>query len=406
MALFNARWIKVAIASCSLLALSGCEQVSLARAWWQAWRNPTSAPSSQAATARNVSIDIAAIARRHPAWKLAEAMEKTPSQTLQLRWQQPAASATSSAGNSSDSPYNMPAPYLANFAESAQTINAATESLQQSMTEKQRRAWEQWESDINASIATDRENTERAMRVDLRDAIEQTRQQIPENADPLLLSEKLQTEMIHLRLKLLTNIALTPDDKAATEKRLAELESQWTQLLRQQAQTEAEKLRYWRETVPNQLRNEGEVKIQQTLRILQQNDQQSIDKILTHQSLVLQDNAEELSPYSLQQPAMEGNAAEHKSTFEAPAISTGVFQQTKQQLNAPQIPQSTRRITAPSAVAAQIHQLKQIAVEAATRAAAQSAARHGWNWINGSKSSLSSGRSDVTAIVLQEISFP
>jgi len=402
----KARWIKTGIISCALLALSGCKQVSLVRAWWQAWRNPTSVPSSQKQDTRNVSININAIARRHPAWKLAEIMEKTPSPTLQMNWQQPA-SATKFAVEKGDLfVYEAPAPHLTDFAEQASSITAATKSLQQSMTEKQRLAWSEWEKDINAAIATDRENTERAMRVDLRDAIEQTRQQIPENSDPLLLSERLQTELIHLRLKLLANIALTPEDKAATEARLTELESQWKQLLRQQAQEEADKQRYWRETVPRQLREEGEIKIQQTLRILQQNDQQSIDRILAHQSQILEESAADNPLYSLQQPEIRWSEASNKSTFDARAMETNSFLRIAQQLKTPQEPPADRPIIPPSVVAEEIRQLKQIALKAATRAASQSAARHGWNWVNSSNPPSSSSRSDATAVVLQEISFP
>lgn len=384
------------------LVLTGCAQVNTARQWWQVWRNPVTDVSPAALSSSKVIIDLQKIAQHHPAWKLAEQLESSPSTNLSLNWSRPQAlsSATliSSESTFSSSNANI---VDADFAEPEQLLMAnEMEVLAAQMTQQQRAAWKQWEDTISVNLQEDRQQIGRAMRVDLRDQIDQTQKNIPEIESPFIPSAEIQREMINLRLKLLQNLALSPEDKESTKQRLDQLNEQWTKQLRQQAQQGAEAQRYWRETVPRQMQETGEAQIQQTLQTLQQQDQTAIDLTINSQQQWLEQDQANNTAFLLQLPLITNQATRTESTFRTPLVSSKTLETRFNPINAPEV----KMAGTSKASQAEIIQLKQIALTAAKNAAAQSASRHQWKWSAKNKQQ-STKLNDVTAIVLREANF-
>ena len=206
--------------------------------------------------------------------------------------------------------------------------------------------------------------------------------------------------MINLRLKLLNNISLSPDDKAATQNRLDQLNSQWSEQLRQQAQQGADNQKYWRETVPRQMRQTGEENMQQVLEALKLQDQKAIDLTLNKQQEWLeQDNSQNIV-YSLTSPRTISAASRAKSTFHAPVLSVKSSDANSVSIYIPAI-KNTKRATASEL---EVRQLKQVALEAAKRAVQQSTVLHGWHVVS-LNAKASAALPDVTNKVLQEANF-
>jgi hypothetical protein len=396
------RYITISTFAGVLLALTGCAQVNTARQWWNVWRSSVSTSSPATLSSSKVTIDLTKIASQHPAWKLAEQLESSPSTDLRLNWaQQNSSIAINSAPLKSTFSASTPEITTVAFSEPEQKLTAsAMETLGAQMTQEQQVAWDKWKKNIDQDLQEDRNQIAQAMRVDLNDQIDQTQKNIPKIGAPLTPPAEIQNEMINLRLKLLNNIALSPEDKAATQKRLDQLETQWTQQLRQQAQEGAEKQQYWRETVPRQMRETGEANIRQTINTLEQQDQKTIDLTINRQQQWLEQDNTQNSIYSLTLPLVNAQATRAKSTFRAPLLSAKSIKANFIFIPTPPI-KKTQPATASESEA---RQLKQVAMEAAKRAARQSAALHHWQWVT-TKTKPNSTLPDATNIVLREANF-
>lgn len=392
------RLVKFGIILVSGWMLTGCQQLSTAREWWEAYSGPASVSLPSTASPQKVVIDVTAIARLHPAWQLAETLESQPPRPLSLSWHQPQIPAIQTAASSIVAPPHINGLPYPTFNRQQQRISAtAAQTLASQIFATEKGLIAEWASSANSALESDRQNIARVMRVDLRDRIQQTRKNIPEMDELMTPSTEIQSEMIHLRLQLLNNIILTPSEETAAKARLRELENQWIQTLRQQAQQSAEEQQYWRETVPQQMREEGKENIQQTIDTLAGQDHQIITSIVSHQYQQLQhDNNQRLS-LALTLPAVDIPWASAKSTFRAPQSLTKA---TLGSFNSVQPPKLTaRHFSAASPLA--IHRLKQIALQAAQQTARQSAARHHWKWTSRPSPNLR----NVTQIVGKESNF-
>lgn len=396
------RGIKMGMMAGALLALSGCAQIHTVRQWWRVWRNPSSTVPASSPVPQKVTLNLETIARQHPAWKLAQQLETSPPTAFSLKWIKPENQKTISfsSAKSTFMPDNNALENMS-FAEAEQVLTASgMENFATEMTRQQQAAWDEWQKNISRNLQEDRRQIGQTMRVDLNDRIEQTQKNIPAIAAPYTPPAEIQSEMINLRLKLLSNINLPPADKAAAQDRLEQLEAQWNAQLRKQAQETAEKQQYWRETVPHQMRQAGESDIEQTLQMLEQKDQKAIDLTLGAQrQLLRQDDARD-AVFALTLPLITDHAAAAKSTFRTPVLSAKSVTTSFSSLNIPTAanaaPLHTSRL--------EIRQLKQIALQAARRAVMQSATSHHWEWENVNPSQTSS-LPDVTAIVLRETNF-
>jgi hypothetical protein len=342
------------------------------------------------------------VARQHPAWKLAQQLETSPPATFSLKWIKPGNlnDISQSSAKSTFMPDNSALENIS-FAEAEQVLTASgMENFETQMTRQQQAAWDEWRKNISRNLQDDRRQIAQTMRVDLNDRIEQTQKNIPAIAAPYTPPAEVQSEMINLRLKLLSNINLPPADKTAAQDRLDQLEAQWNAQLRKQAQEAAEKQQYWRETVPRQMRQAGESDIQQTLQTLEQQDRKAIDLTLGAQRQLLQQDDARDSVFALTLPLVTEHAGTAKSTFRTPVLSAKSVTTSLSSFNMPTAanasPLHTSRL--------EVHQLKQIAMEAARRAAMQSATSHHWEWED-VNSSQTSPLPDVTAIVLRETNF-
>lgn len=95
----------------------------------------------------------------------------------------------------------------------------------------------------------------------LADDVEAARQTRFAPVDPLLPSDPTQLEMTNLRLRLLENARLTPLEKRRAQARLALLEARWRQNLQNGEQANRNEFLEQRDAQPLRVRNEGEARI-------------------------------------------------------------------------------------------------------------------------------------------------
>jgi hypothetical protein len=269
-------------------------------AWAKAfnnWADGTGTP--QAATARPqrkaVYVDVMAVARRHPAWQLAEALERNeaPVRLVHLRGMEklqisgavsvPLASPRGFRAGSSNIPgvaFSRPEysrlPVAANMnplspftKQAAQRVTASgLNTLQEYSRQRQRLAIENFLKSAEQRSEIEIEN--RAL--DLRGALEENittevealqRRALAPGA-PTLPSPAVQLEMTNLRLRL-QNARLSEAERGQAQSRLNALESQWREELRAQENTQLAQLEQSRRELPLQRRREGTGPINQEL---------------------------------------------------------------------------------------------------------------------------------------------
>ena len=152
--------------------------------------------------------------------------------------------------------------------------------------------------------------------------------------------------------------------------------------------------------VPRQLRQEGEANIQQTLGLLQQQDEKAIDLTINRQQSWLEPDNAHNEDFLLKLPLIKIQPSRQKSTFQAPVP---VVKSIKSYPVSIPVPKAINKYLVSSSQA-EVFQLKQVALKAANDAAARSAARHHWQWTLSTVKS-SAALPDVTATVIRESNF-
>jgi hypothetical protein len=271
--------------------------------WWQALSQPKtpqtrgSKPGATSKSGTPSQAEITAIAMRHPAWKLADALEENRAQPLQF---EAIAVRSSVAGSTPKTPgfdvnlpptsnaletdgRNLPAPALGEAdlgeAENADDFSAPiviapdAQALREAARERQENSIE----DFLRAVQTRQINWQRDYREVLKTAlgeeIEVAEQRVPDSLAVVLPSPELQLEMTNLRLQLLSNVFSTPAERKKASARLEELMALWRAALAKQEKIRADELERLRVEEPEQLKRAGLIRLEEQLELIRRAQQ-------------------------------------------------------------------------------------------------------------------------------------
>lgn len=237
-------------------------------------------PSSAPGGTPIAFIDVAAIAARHPAWKLANALEKRSDKTLRFSAlsspQSPQSVELHSAPLERQAPVplqamgkaenGVPAGQVAAYNRPPQRLGAREAlPLEKAAQSRQEAAFTGFLTDVAERQKAARDDEHTLWHTELEDEIEAEQRRSLTGLQPLLPPPDVQLEMTNLRLKLLTNLHLNlfgnspPEvERAAALTRLRALEAEWREKLRVQENTRLEELKKLQFELPQKMRIEGE----------------------------------------------------------------------------------------------------------------------------------------------------
>ncbi len=281
--------------------------------WWQALsqaKTPKKDSAGAAVVAPKTNAptrnEIAAIAARHPAWKLADALAKNRAQPLQFeaisarsvqaestlaapRFDVNFPAASNTAENSNR---NLPAPALSENESAGNEIENADDDFAapvviainaQELREDARLRQEASIADFLRDAQMRQKNWQRDYRTVLQTAlgeeIEVAQQRAPSPVALVLPSPELQLEMTNLRLQLLSNVFSTPTEREKASERLQELMNLWRAALAKQEKIRADELERLRVEEPARLRQAGLAKLETQLEIIRRAQQANRDAI-------------------------------------------------------------------------------------------------------------------------------
>ncbi len=222
-------------------------------------------------------IDVSALAKRLPSWKLAQQLEKggqnvrfsaidapQAPRALQLQSapsEKPSGSLPRPAGEI-DEPMNGTGAF-----ERAPLRVAARDAapLENQARQRQEGTLEAFLTDVAHQQDATRADDKMSLRAELEDEIEATQRLALASLEPLLPPPAIQLEMTNLRIQLLPNSAPTEAERQQAAARLEQLEAEWRTQLRAQANQRFEELRHLLTEVPVEKRVAGYHEIQKTL---------------------------------------------------------------------------------------------------------------------------------------------
>ncbi len=367
--------------------------------WWRASTEakktaptPTPVPSIAAPT----QSEIARLARQHPAWKLADALQENQMAALPFEAIAPgtARNAATLAAPSFDVDFSNPRNQRGNnpnssLPEPASRLrsgeNATTRVLDfGELNEAARIQQETSLTDFLQSVATRQEDWQRDYRAILQMAlgedVEAAAQRAP-HAIPLVLpTPEVQLEMTNLRLRLLRNVFTTEEERQTARTRLRELLVQWRAALREQERARAQELQRLRNEEPEKIQREGLANIQQELDFIRRTQQELRTAIAAeHRARLEEEFGNERARLALNYPQtpvdelLEGSPATGNASPGTPAtLDAIIFNRT---LSVPRTSNATlpgiasAQSPANSTRTAQIRTLRQQAWNDATRQA-------------------------------------
>lgn len=295
--------------------------------WWRAWnQKPKTAPAQTQPNESSlppVTIDIGAIAARHPAWKLAAALESNRVTTLDFAalraagFSAPSLPSPSfdvnlgdshsggSLNGSEESGGSTPAPVVEGYEREAETVlTSSLEALQSEAADHQRDALENFLGSVLARQTDALEDYESIRRAALENEVEATRATALPDIAPILLSPEDQLRVTNLRLQLGRNIFSTQAERDKANEQLQAILAAWSARLRQQSRERIEALQQVRDEAPRLLREQREEQLRRDL--------DTIGKVQTaarrlalqqHHERVLQDFGDENARLGIVLPA-------------------------------------------------------------------------------------------------------
>ena len=292
--------------------------------WWNAITKPSKSAASKHAGSNQskipiVAIDVAAIAADHPAWKLANAIERTSGPAIRFdplagtgdsrmaiaapsfdvgfeeqpkdeRRAQTTTNAEAQAASATSEEFFPDAqnisPGLATVADLADTEAAIAEEERESVA--------QFLLSVGQRQTDWRKNYATVLETALDEEIA-AMQRAPVEALPLPLpSADSQLEMTNLQLQLSRNIFLTEPERAAARARLDALMGQWRAALTNQRQERLEELQRLRVEEPRKARAAGLQRITEELAAIEELQQEiSVATWNEHRARVEQDFGDE-----------------------------------------------------------------------------------------------------------------
>ncbi len=297
--------LRCAALSAAGLWLAGCTSKSGAPgqappdfgAFFKATQQRLNTPSAASAPAQTpvAFIDVAAIAARHPAWRLANALEKRSDKTLSFSGlsapQSPQAVELRSAPlqravsappqATSETEDGAPIGEVAAYSRPPQRLGAREAvPLEKAAQSRQQAAFTGFLGDIAERQQAAREEEHILWHTELEDEIEAQQRLSLTGLEPILPPLDVQLEMTNLRLKLLSNLnaklfdnSPLPDaERAAALMRLRYLEAKWRGELRVQENARLEELKKLQFEMPEKMRNEGKTSMAERLQTQSKQD--------------------------------------------------------------------------------------------------------------------------------------
>ncbi|MBV9868013.1 MAG: hypothetical protein JO316_21870 [Abitibacteriaceae bacterium] len=374
--------------------------------WWQAVTTPGATTSRGAGATSSrplVSINVAAIATHHPAWRLADALEHNNATAVR------AMPLSAPAHLSLTTPLPAPVPFgplqvaepggSVGFYRPERKVTVGGLGALQAETrireeralndfivaaaERQQQAHTAWAKNLRATLE---EQLDAAQRLSLSELT------------PDLPSDPIQLEMTNLRLALLRNLYTTAKEQEQARQKLRDLEAQWEVKLRDQESQRLAELTRLREERPKQLRKEGEARINATIaEAAQRNITIRENVVREHGALLAEDFDKDNAQLGIVLPAAslppqqlpsDVNPAAALTLVEAPQRQsnlsktlpgkpTSVQYHSLQAMTNPQKPQATG---GQGQRAVQIKALRALAWKDARRWAHIAVRRAGWDW--------------------------
>jgi hypothetical protein len=267
------------------------------------WSKEAGKTAQTAREKPRVWVDVAAVARQHPAWRLADALQSGEAAPAPVR-----TVTTGGFGIESTVDFDRTlnrltqtregirrtvlrqSPAIGMRAESfsvqpAQVVSA--DALPEALEVARRRqanAFTEFLRDAAIRQKDARFDAAETLRSTLDDTIEAARRVRLDELVPFFPADEVGLELSNLRLRLLT---ASPAESAALQKRIDVLEAQWQARLRAQEATRLRELERLRLERPAQLRREGETRIKTFLAEQQSGDTALRNELQTEQRLRL-----------------------------------------------------------------------------------------------------------------------
>ncbi len=233
------------------------------RAYIARW---TQTPQNTAPGARRaVRIDAETLARRHPAWQLAGALENGAIEPSNPQIAHVLLSAASVVAEGADASMLAAAPFsttsrtIAGVVVSANRGSAARTSAARTA---QSRALDLLLAQSVARDATRARDVALLSRRALDDTVARAARGTVSPSQVPLLAPDLALELLNLRLQLLRNLARTPQQRAASRQQIRAIEARYNALLQREAAAQAASLRAATLEIPAQIRREGLLQIE------------------------------------------------------------------------------------------------------------------------------------------------
>ena len=265
-------------------------------------------------------INVAALAARHPAWKLAESLDKSDNKALgfsaiaapntpralalQSSALEPAGNALPRpAGEDDDAGGSAPG-----YQRPSQRVVArAATPLETQAKERQEGTLTSFLQDVQRKQAVNRADETTRLRAELEDEIEAAQRLALAGLEPLLPPPAVQLEMTNLRIQLLPNAPVTEAEREKAATRLAQLEAEWRAQLRAQAEERFQELRRLLTEVPLQQREAGSKAIEKTLgeRLTRDENLRRIVEQALRERIAAGFGADDMNPLAIQLPDVQ-----------------------------------------------------------------------------------------------------
>lgn len=238
------------------------------RAYIARWTKPDEI--ARAGARRAVFINAEVLARRHPAWRLADDLERgavSPSTPRIARALQTEKTASFLARNTPEKLASL----TRDFPGAVLNVGGA-DSISGA---RQNRALDQFlAQSANRDTLRAREDAFLARRA-LEAATDLARRGAVAELDLPVLPPDVALELLNLRLELLRNLARTPAQRAATRVEIRAIEARYEAILKQQTNLQAARLRAATVDMPERVRREGLQKLESAAQITAQKQAQS-----------------------------------------------------------------------------------------------------------------------------------
>lgn len=301
-------------------SLPGTEFLRATQKRWAEKENSDVTSASLSGAPQPAFIDVAVLAARHPAWKLADSLEKSDQKSLRFSairapqsphslnlqsapLETPGGTLPRPAGES-----NEPVTGAPGYERPAQRVAARSITpLEAQAKQRQEGTLTSFLQDIERKQTANRADETLRLRAELEDEIEAAQRLALAGLEPLLPPPAVQLEMTNLRIQLLPNAPNTQAEQERAATRLAQLEAQWRAQLQAQAEERFRELRRLLTEVPLEKREVGYKDIETTLseRLLRDENLRRIVEEALRERIAAGFGSDDMNPLAIQLPGAQ-----------------------------------------------------------------------------------------------------